>query len=122
MKRLLDPARFRWLDRLPAPPAWLRIIPLFREHTGHHRVIPVVPQPRHASGERIACGGLSRGTLPRREPQETRVHLIDRGPGKPPFLTGAQAALAGETRPPVNTDAETLAHYRGELLAGAVQL
>lgn len=111
MKRfILNPARFRWLDRMPVP-AFLRVIPLFSEHQGHHRVIPV-PPPRHASSERIACGGLSRGTLPRREPQETRVHLIDRGQDRAPWLTGEMAVLAGELSVP--TDEQTLALYRGD--------
>ena len=116
---LLNPARFSWLDRLPAPrmPRWRK--------RGQHKSDALTPRkkpdpkwtgPRHASGTRVSAGGVCLGTLPRREPGETRLHLIDRGPDAPPWLTGPMAVHAGECTPyvPAQTDADTLRMYRGD--------
>ena len=99
---LLNPARFSWLDRLPAPrmPRWRKRGQRHADALTHRPAPdPEWTGPKHASGTRVSAGGVCLGTLPRREPGETRLHLIDRGPGKPPFLTGAQAVLAGECTP-----------------------
>jgi len=116
----LNPARFTWLDRLPAPR-----MPRLRKRGQHHAdtlTIPPSPAPgwagpKHAGTGRISLGGLPRGPLPRRDAgAAVHGHLIDRGPGKPPFLTGEMAVLAGECTPcvPAQTNADTLAMYRGD--------
>ena len=122
---LLNPARFSWLDRLPAP----RMPRLFKrgQHksdalTRRKKPDPKWTGPKHASGTRVSAGGVCLGTLPRREPGETRLHLIDRGPHKPPFLTGELAMLAGECRVPAQTDAGTLEMYHGKTYGQVPQL